>query len=514
MDSKIKLLIFIVAYNAANTIQKVLARIPHHLFERYHVEILTIDDASHDSTFETALAATDTLLDKCTMTVLTNPINQGYGGNQKLGLHYAIQNQFDVVALLHGDGQYAPECLPDLVAPLAENQADMVLGSRMVQWQNALKGGMPLYKFIGNIILTTYQNQVLGIGLSEYHSGYRLYAVRALKLIPFHMNTQDFHFDTEIIIQMALAGNRIREIPIPTFYGDEICHVNGLHYAWNVIRVSTQAWAHRKGLSYQARYDLLPDVDGQNRYAGKLDFISSHTLAISKIPAYAKVLDIGCGEAYCAEILREKGCHVTGMDLQSPRNPSRLDQFIAVDIDQSGLSAFSLMDYDQILLLDVVEHLRNPEAFIYDLLQHRETKPDLRVIVSTGNVAFLPIRLGLLFGCFNYKKRGVLDITHTRLFTFASMCRLFEEQGCSIEEIIGVPAPFPLVFGNNFFSRFLLNINRALIWFSKSLFSYQILLVLRPRPTLQSLLRTAREFSHARAGKLDSGADSITKSQT
>ena len=125
---------------------------------------------------------------------LFNPLNQGYGGNQKIGYHYAISRNFDFVALLHGDGQYAPEVLPDLVRPLKEGRADAVFGSRMMKAGDALRGGMPRYKYVGNRILTNLQNQILGMKLSEFHSGYRVYSVKAISAVPFHRNTNDFHF--------------------------------------------------------------------------------------------------------------------------------------------------------------------------------------------------------------------------------------------------------------------------------------------------------------------------------
>src|SRR5262245_15341392 len=154
---KDRVLVFVVAYNADRTIESVLSRIPAGLSENYDVEILAIDDASGDRTFELGqklkLAGSLSL----PLRVLFNPINQGYGGNQKIGYHYAIKNGFDFVALLHGDGQYAPEALPDLLKPLSQRVADAVFGSRMLDRGAALKGGMPLYKFIGNKILTWFK---------------------------------------------------------------------------------------------------------------------------------------------------------------------------------------------------------------------------------------------------------------------------------------------------------------------------------------------------------------------
>ena len=111
----------------------------------------------------------------------------------------------------------------------------------MIKKKNALKGGMPLYKLIGNIILTKIQNFLLKTKLAEYHTGYRIYSVKSLKKIPFHFNTNDFHFDTEILIQLVMNKERMKEVSIPTFYGNEICHVNGMKYAFNVLRVSLLA---------------------------------------------------------------------------------------------------------------------------------------------------------------------------------------------------------------------------------------------------------------------------------
>src|SRR5438093_5947878 len=253
-----RLLILIVAYNAEKTISEVLARVPPSLGDEYHVEVLVLDDSSQDRTFETSRHAQGAGTVPFPLHVLLNPVNQGYGGNQKIGYHFAIEHGFDFVALLHGDGQYAPEYLPDLVRPLRDGEADAVFGSRMLDGAGALRGGMPLYKFLGNRILSWFENRMLGTSLSEFHSGYRVYSVAALRQLPFELNTNDFHFDTEIIIQLLLARLRIRERPIPTYYGDEICHVNGLKYAANVTKAVLLARSQRMGLFYDRRFDCQP----------------------------------------------------------------------------------------------------------------------------------------------------------------------------------------------------------------------------------------------------------------
>lgn len=187
-------------------------------------------------------------------------MNQGYGGNQKVGYNYAISRGLDIVALVHGDGQYAPESLRDLLEPLIQGQADMVFGSRMSIAGAARKGGMPLYKFIGNRVLTTIQNKLTGLSLSEYHSGYRLYSTAALQQIPMASFTNTWHFDTEIILAFAERNLRIVEKPIPTYYGDEICHVNGVPYAMHCIATSWEYYRkHRKGAQPLNRASIKND---------------------------------------------------------------------------------------------------------------------------------------------------------------------------------------------------------------------------------------------------------------
>src|SRR5689334_19209499 len=153
-----RVLIFIVAYNAETTIEKVLCRIPDSL-RTNDVEVLIIDDSSKDETFSSGLRY-QRAHSEFKITVLRTPENQGYGGNQKLGYRYAIDNGFDIVALVHGDGQYAPEKLPALLTPLVNGEADAVFGSRMIDKTAARAGGMPAYKWLGNQVLTRFQNRL------------------------------------------------------------------------------------------------------------------------------------------------------------------------------------------------------------------------------------------------------------------------------------------------------------------------------------------------------------------
>src|SRR5690349_1515794 len=184
MAKKPRLLIFVIAYYAEPTLRAVLERIPAAIFREYECEVLVVDDASEDRTFAIGQEYKSNHPD-LPMTVLRNEFNQGYGGNQKVGYSFAINEGFDFVAMVHGDGQYAPEELPRLTAPLHEGTADAVFGSRMLEKLAALRGGMPIYKYVGNKVLTAAQNLMLGTQFSEFHSGYRIYAVSMLKRIPF-----------------------------------------------------------------------------------------------------------------------------------------------------------------------------------------------------------------------------------------------------------------------------------------------------------------------------------------
>lgn len=251
-----KILIFIVCYNAQAHICRVLDRIPRSFWESREVEILLIDDASPDDTVKAVIDHAQAK--KLPMTVLRNIKNLGYGGNQKLGYQYAIDHGFDAVVLLHGDGQYAPEYLEAMLAPIIAEEKDIVLGSRMIIKGDALKGRMPLYKFFGNILLTGFQNLLLGSHLSEFHTGYRAYSVKTLASIPFCLNSDGFVFDTEILIQCLDNRMRIGEIAIPTFYGDEISHVKCMQYGVEIVYNTVVSRLQRLGLCYTERFDYRP----------------------------------------------------------------------------------------------------------------------------------------------------------------------------------------------------------------------------------------------------------------
>lgn len=476
-----RLLVLIVAYEAEATVASVIARIPA-VVPGVNVSILVLDDGSLDQTFEAACAAST----PHPVHVLRNPVNQGYGGNQKIGYQFAVANGFDIVALIHGDGQYGPEHLPRLIAPLLAGEAEAVLGSRMMDRRGALRGGMPLYKFLGNRILTEIQNRLTGAKLHEYHTGYRIYSVEVLKKLPFHRNTNNFHFDTEIILQLMSVSARITELSIPTYYGNEVCRVNGLTYAAKVV-ATTLRWRMRaSGLLQDSKY---PFAAGPAVYQPKLDFPSTHSWVVDAVPHGSTVFDIGCSDGHVAASLAAKGCRVIGVDQVPPADPRPFARFLMHDLEHGLPDPEERIDY--ILALDVIEHLRVPERLLEEIHVISSRNRGARLIISTGNVAFFIVRFMLLFGKFNYGVRGILDSTHTRLFTFASLSRALRDSAFSVERTVGIPAPFPLALGRNRIARALLWLNQGLIRVSRGLFAFQMLMVCRPVPSLDWLLEDA-----------------------
>ena len=488
-NDKKKLLIYIVTFNHEKFIINVLNRIPKNLSEKYYVEILINDDSSSDETFKLTYKFIDNLKSTFKFRIFSNPKNQGYGGNQKIGYHYAIKNNFDYVALLHGDGQYAPEYLDKLVDALNDNNIDAVFGSRMMTKGAALKGGMPLYKFFGNKVLTFFQNFLLSSNLSEFHSGYRVYKVNSLKKIPFELNANDYSFDTEIIIQLIISKLNIKEIPIPTYYGDEISYVNGIKYAYQICIATIKSQLQKKGFFYDRKFDC--DKNDEKIYINKENFPSTHSEILKIVENNSNILDVGCNDGYIGNLLiTKKNCHVTGVDKIENLDNSKLNKFIKHDLDD-GPPEIEYKNYDYILLMDVVEHLKNPEYFIEKLKKYLSDNEKIKIVISTPNIAFFVIRLMLLIGNFNYGKRGILDRTHTRLFTFSTLKSLLSQNGFSIISKKGIPAPYPLAIGENLISRILININIFLIKISKTIFSYQIMYTAVPNVSLENLMQKA-----------------------
>jgi glycosyltransferase involved in cell wall biosynthesis len=230
------LVIVMPAYNAAQTLERTYADIPHDLVHR----IILVDDVSRD---ETVAIARQLGLD-----VIIHAQNRGYGGNQKTCYDAALEAGADIVVMLHPDYQYDATRIPDLIAPIAAGERDLMLGSRFLGDPRA--GGMPIWKFVSNRGLTAVENLAFELRLSEYHTGLRAYSRRLLETIPYHENSDDFVFDQELIAQVVAAGmrQRIGEIAVPTRYFEEASSVGfrrSVVYGLSTLRVVARYLLHR-----------------------------------------------------------------------------------------------------------------------------------------------------------------------------------------------------------------------------------------------------------------------------
>lgn len=483
----VRVLVFVVLYESERQIEQTLDRVPQELIESNDVDFLVIDDASPDASAERALDwARRRNVHR--LTLLRNPVNQGYGGNQKLGYRLAIDDGYDFVILLHGDGQYAPELLPEFIRLFRDTAADVVLGSRMGSIASARAGGMPWYKVFGNRILTGIQNALTGRHLVEYHTGYRGYSTRFLRSIPFEQDSNDFHFDTEILLQAFHVDAKIEQFPIPTHYGDEICHVNGLRYAWDVLRATVRFRLHHMGMWCSLAYRNLSAAQPRRKtmygYASQMAAVKT----VRRLGA-TTVLDLGCGAGCVSRELERCGTHVTGVDAQEPP-PGMMSRFVRADLESGNLPV-DPFDFDAVLLVDVIEQLAEPEHFLLRLRHSSEARPNVRpspvFVVTTPNVAFIVMRINLLMGRFTYAERGILDLTHKRLFTRSTLSDAIMETGYVIERCDPIGVPFEAVIGGSV-GRWLGAGSQLLARLWPTMFAFQFLVVARPRPGVRQVL--------------------------
>jgi SAM-dependent methyltransferase len=325
--------------------------------------------------------------------------------------------------------------MQDLIEPLENGEADAVFGSRMLERASALRGGMPLYKFVGNRILTRLQNRIVGMSLSEWHSGYRAYSVDALKSVPFESNTDGFNFDTQIILQLHEAGRRIVEVPTTTFYGDEICYVNGVKYAWDVIRDVCRYRAHKIGIGTGTTAFASPD------YEVRSEAESSHAMILGILSGRprARVLELGCSDGTLSAHIRKLGHRVTGVDQErTPGVEDAVDRFVCADPDRS-IPGRVRDDFDVIVAIDMLARVRRPDQLLDDMRRH--VGRNGVVLGCVPNFSHWYPRGRVAAGLFDYDRKGILDARHSRFFTRRSFERLVADSPFVIAHLdpIGLP---------------------------------------------------------------------------
>jgi glycosyltransferase involved in cell wall biosynthesis len=241
--------VFVVmpAYNAARTLKQTFDGLPHHLIDT----VILVDDGSRDATVDIAR--------DLGLKVFVHNRNYGYGANQKTCYREALGAGADVVVMVHPDYQYDPTLVPDVIAPIVQGRADVVLGSRLLG-KHPIRLGMPWWKYLANRALTWLENVTFKQRLSEYHTGYRGYSRRALETVNFEMNADGFVFDQEILAQFVNSGLRVTEVPVPTRYFPEASSASFLQSSWYglaILRLLVQFVLHRSGLAKQRRFDSL-----------------------------------------------------------------------------------------------------------------------------------------------------------------------------------------------------------------------------------------------------------------
>lgn len=214
MKTSDRVVVVMPAYNAAKTLEKTFNDIPKSLVD----EVILVDDGSHDKTVEVAK--------KLGLTTFTHPQNRGYGGNQKSCYTLALNTNADIIIMIHPDYQYDSSLVGELIIPIQKGRFDIMLGSRIRTREEALKGGMPGYKYLANRFLTILQNIILGQNLSEYHTGLRAFKSEVLKKIPYHKFSDDFVFDQEILISAIFKKFKIGEIAVPVRYFPDASSIN------------------------------------------------------------------------------------------------------------------------------------------------------------------------------------------------------------------------------------------------------------------------------------------------
>jgi len=477
--------VFLISYNAEKLIQETLDRIPEEVWNQVEI-VYVIDDCSTD---ETTYVATHYPHHQDKLRIFRNRTNRRYGGNQKFGYQYALDLGLDCVVMLHGDGQYAPELLPDMFRPMVEGDADVVIGSRMINRRDALKGGMPKYKFVSNIFLTWLENLLSGLRLSEFHSGYRGYSTKFLRRVPFWDNSDEWHFDTNILFQAKQIKARIVEFAIPTKYGDETCHVNGITYGINCVVSAFLYRFHRMGIVRIKSYDVTSPIERRKLQ----DPFSSHSLIGQRLRKMklddTRVLDLGFGCAAIASLLKKEGARIDGVDKSEwaiEDSGYLFDKVYKADLNQ--IDDLPLDNkYEIILAADVLQFLVSPQDFL-SRLKKRLVRGGVLVVVLP-NVVNIYTRIQILFGAFPLLHTGLLEEEALHFYTLRSMRKLLLRTGWIVEESDVSSLPFPQLFPfmtHKFWRPFLYVMRGCTLCF-RGLFAYQGILVCR-NPNRSELL--------------------------
>lgn len=359
------------------------------------------------------------------------PIEPGLadGARKKRALRRCIDAGYRIAVMLEDVEQNVVDLLPQLTEPLTKSDAAAVIASVVPARARSFSA------IAESQMLRTAGMLVPGFTPADTRPGIRLYALEALARLPFEKNADDERFDAQLLVQLRASGMRIVELPLPAegrAAGSSAHGERGVSQAWEVLKSTFGQKLHEVGLASGARFELPP------QYTMKASALSSHASLLELVgESPQRVLDVGCGQGQLGSILRARGHHVTGIDMDRPR--FELDEFIQADLSQ-GLPLAAGLRFDVIILADVLEHMPDPLSFLKALLPHVVERGI--VLVSLPNVVHWSVRGQVALGRFEYTSKGLLDRGHLRFFTRASAKRLFQDAGLAVVAEKNTPVPW------------------------------------------------------------------------
>ncbi len=466
-----RIVLFLFECADPETVRKTLERIPEGVEETLEeIRLVPELDAARE------LAEALPLLSRGLRTrtgLHRNPRDQGYAGARKAALEHAVHAGFDHVIVMRSDGRHPPELLPALIEAAVSEGRPLVQASRLVHLRRAHRAGMSWSRVLMHRTASAVLNLVLGIRLRDHDSGYRVYATRALRAVPFQLDSGDRSFDLELAIQLRCLGLVGHEVPALPPWSEEPSPRDEALRSLRSCATAVGYRLHQLHVIRRGRYF----VDRGIHYTLKESPTGSHMQIVDAIEPGRRVLDLGCSQGLLAKPLREKDVRVTGVDGGPPeRLADELEEYFRRDLELP-LELPTGRVFDYVVIADVIEHLRNRAQLLRGA--RRLLKPDGRLVISTPNIALWFYRLSLLVGRFEYGPRGVLDRTHVHLYTRDSFRREVEGAGYHVVRERVTALPFEVVFESTGRSRLVRALARgyhalARLW--PGLFAYQIIL--------------------------------------
>jgi 2-polyprenyl-3-methyl-5-hydroxy-6-metoxy-1,4-benzoquinol methylase len=483
--------LFIVSLGNASSIDGAVECIPSELRDLF-AEIYTIDDSSGGGT---ALLAADTVRPPTSnLLVLRTSFKCEYGARHKLGLSHAIHQHLDFLIVMPRDGQSLLKCLADIIVAFKERDVDLVVTSPSAIETKTSKRQWFAYAKLATRMLTTVRNALHLGQWSLLYSCCRAYRVKFLESIPFSSNSNDDQFASELLVQCVATQARVSYVSVPSADSGGTSLISRLVYAHSYLGTLIKYRLTQLGVFYHASFDF--HLFERTSYYLKRSSNSLHQFVLNRRwdPAW-RVADLGANEGQISQLIAEKVSHVTAVDVSAPNNAGHA-QAVSLDLNAEFDQILGMRAFDCVLALDVVEHLGNPESAVRKIFNILE--PGGLLYASTGNIAFWPLRLSLLFGQFNYGKRGVLDLTHSRLFTIRSFKSLLTLHGFQIEDTQYFGPPIVDMVGNHWLLRALDLVSGRLAGYWPGLLAYSFLVIARRVESLEDIYQRA-DLSKARS---------------